>query len=102
MMRLQKNLKRNIIVNTAGIILVGTIAIALTIPYSEPRPLSDDELVSVHNAIHAVAPGDIHNLKPNRDGSVTVFVTSGHYSKQTVVATKVGDKWTASVTMEYF
>ena len=101
-MRLQKNLKRNIIVTTTGIILVGTIAIALTIPYSEPRPLSDDELFSVHSAINAVAPGNIHNLKQNRDGSVTVFVTSGHYSKQTVVATKVGDKWTASLTMEYF
>jgi hypothetical protein len=101
-MRLLKNLKRNIIVTTAGIILVGTIAIALTIPYPAPRPLSADELVSVHKAIQVVAPGDIHNLKQNRDGSVTVFVTSGHYSKQTVVATKVGNKWTASVTMEYF
>lgn len=95
-------MKRNIIVATAGIILVGTVAIAVTILYSEPKPLSEEELVSVHNAIHAVAPGDIRNLEQNRDGSVTVFVTSGHYSKQTVVATKVGDKWTASVTMEYF
>ncbi len=76
-MRLLKNLKRNIIVTIVGIIMVSTIAISLTISYSEPRPLSDDELVSVHNAIHAVAPGDIHNLKQNRDGSLTVFVTSG-------------------------
>lgn len=101
-MRLLKNLKRNIIVTTAGIILVGTVAIAMTIHYSEPRPLSDDELVRVHNAIQAVAPGDIRNLEQDRDGSVTAFVTSGHYSKQTVVARKVGHKWTASVTMEYF
>ena len=101
-MRLLKNVKRNIIVATAGIILVGTVAIALTIHYSEPLPLSDDELVRVHNAIQAVAPGDIRNLEQNRDGSVTAFVTIGHYSKQTVVAKKVGDKWTASVTMQYF
>ncbi len=102
MKHLLQNLKRNIIVTTAGIILVGTAAIALTIHYSEPKPLSDEELVRVHNAIQKVAPGHIGNLVLNRDGSVTVFVTSGHYSKQTVVARKIGDKWTASVTMEYF
>ena len=101
-MRVLQNLKRHIIVTIAGIILVGTAAIALTIHYSEPQPLSDDEIVRVHSAIQAVAPGDIHNLQQNRDGSVTAFVTSGHDSKQTVVATKVGDTWNASITMEYF
>jgi hypothetical protein len=101
-MRLLQNLKRNIIATTAGIILVVAAVIALTVQYSEPKPLSDDELVKVHNAIQAVAPGNIGNLQLNRDASVTAFVTSGHYSKQSVVAKKVGDKWTASVTMVYF
>lgn len=99
---LLQNLKRNIIVTTAGIILVGTVAIALTLYSFEPLPLSDDELVKVHNAIQTVAPGHFGNLEQNRDGSVTFFVTSGHYSKKTVVAKKVSNKWTASVTMIYF
>ena len=101
-MRLLQSLKRNIITATAGIILVATVAIALTVLYSEPKPLSDEELVKVHNAIQAVAPGHIGNLEQDRDASVTAFVTSGYYSKQSVVAKKVGDKWTASVTMVYF
>lgn len=91
-----------IIVTVIGIILAATAAVALTIQFTEPQPLSDNEILRVHHAIQAVAPGDISNLQQNRDGSVTAFVTSGHYSKQTVVAKKVGDKWSASVTMEYF
>ena len=102
MTRLQQNVKRHIVVTIAGMILVGTAAIALTSRYSEPHPLSDDEILRIHSAIHAIAPGDIRNLQQNRDGSVTAFVSSGPYDKQTVVATRVGDKWEASVTMEYF
>jgi hypothetical protein len=101
-MRILQNAKQHIIVIVTGIILAATVAIALTIHYIEPQPLSDNEILIVHNAIQAVAPGDIRNLQQNRDGSVTAFVTSGHYSKQTVVARKVGDKWNASVTMVYF
>ena len=98
----QQNVKRHIVVTIAGMIIVGTAAIALTIRNSEPQPLSDDETLTIHSAIHAIAPGDISNLKQNRDGSVTAFVSSGPYDKQTVVATRVGDKWKASVTMVYF
>lgn len=101
-MRLLQNMKQRIFVTIAGIILIGAGAIALTIHYSEPKPLSENEILRVQNAIQAVAPGDIGNLQQNRDGSVTAFVTSGHYSKQTVVATKVRDKWNASVTITYF
>lgn len=102
MKHLLQNMKRNIFVATAGIILAGTVAIALTIHNSEPEPLSDEELVRVHTEIQKVASVDIGHLELNRDGSVTAFVTSGHYDKRTVVARKAGDKWTASVTMEYF
>ena len=97
----QQNVKRRIIVTIAGLILVGTAVIVLTTRH-EPPPLSDDETLRIQTAIHAIAPGDIRNLIQNQDGSVTAFVTSGHYSKQTVVATKVGDEWNASVTMVYF
>jgi hypothetical protein len=97
-----QNLKRNVIVAGVGIIFVVTAAIALIFHYSDLHPQSDDELARVHNAIQAVARGDIQNLQQNRDGSVTAFVTSGHYSKQTIVAEKVGDKWNASVTMIHF
>lgn len=99
---LRQNLKRNIIVTIAGIMLIGAAVIVLKGRYSESQPLSDDEIIRVHSAIQAVAPGDVHNLQQNRDGSVTAFVTSGPYSKQTVVATKVGDHWKASVTVVYF
>ncbi len=102
MARVQRNLKRRIFVTIAGLILVCAAAIALTIRYSAPKPLSEDETLRIQSAIHAIAPGDIHNLKQNRDGSVTAFVSSGLLHKQTVVAVKVGDKWTATVTMIYF
>ena len=102
MTRAQLKVKRHIVLTIAGVILLGTVAIALTIRNSEPQPLADDEILRIHSAIHAIAPGDIHNLQQNRDGSVTAFVSSGLYSKQTIVATKVGDKWKASVTMVYF
>ena len=102
-MRYLQHVKQHIIIVTfIGIILAAAAAIALTIQITEPQPLSDNEILRVHNAIQAVAPGDISNLQQNRDGSVTAFVTSGHYSKQTVVAKKVSDKWSASVTMMYF
>jgi hypothetical protein len=99
-MRLLQHVKQYIVVAVTGIIFAA--AIALIIHYTEPQPLSDNEIVRVHNAIQAVAPGDIRNLLQNRDGTVTAFVTSGHHSKQTVVAAKVGDEWMASVTMVYF
>jgi PmbA protein len=93
--------------NRAAGRLVGALTAALSgqaLQQKQQRsqPLSDDETLTIHSAIHAIAPGDISNLKQNRDGSVTAFVSSGPYDKQTVVATKVGDKWKASVTMVYF
>jgi hypothetical protein len=62
MARVRQNVKRHIIVAIEGIVLVGTTAIALTIRY-EPPPLSDDEILRIQSAIHAIAPGDIRNLK---------------------------------------
>lgn len=102
MTRIQKNVKRHVVVTIAGMILVSMAAIALTIRNSEPHPLADDETLRIHSAIHAIASGDIRNLKQNRDGSVTAFVSSGPHDKRTVVATKVGGIWKASVTMVYF
>ena len=102
MTRLQKNLKRRLAVAIAGMVFVGTTAIALAIRHSDPTPLSDDETLSIKNAIHAIATGNISNMKQNRDGSVTAFVASGSHHKQTVVAAKVGETWTVSVARVYF
>ncbi|MDB5337780.1 MAG: hypothetical protein JWN70_3399 [Planctomycetaceae bacterium] len=102
MMRVQQNVQRLVVVIISGMILVGTAAIAMTSRYSEPPPLSDSEILRVHSAIHAIAPGDIRSLQQNRDGSVTAFVSSSPEHKQTVIATKVDNEWRASVTVIYF